>query len=64
MRVELMSIPTDTLMGFAGVSAGAMGGALEAKQNRICQFDFVEGIGWSMLSKFQRSRMKIRRIAV
>jgi hypothetical protein len=45
MRVELMSIPINTsslfsLMDFAGVSAGAVGGVLEAKEARIYQFDF------------------------
>jgi len=37
-------------MDFAGVSAGAKGGALEAKQNRIYQFDFVGVIGLGLIS--------------
>lgn len=55
MRAELMSIPINTsslfsLIDFAGVSAGAMGGALEAKQNRMYQFDFIGVIGLGLIS--------------
>jgi uncharacterized membrane protein YeiH len=55
MRAELMSIPINTsslfsLIDFAGVSAGAMGGALEAKQNRMYQFDFIGAIGLGLIS--------------
>jgi uncharacterized membrane protein YeiH len=51
----LTSIPINpsslfTLIDFAGVFAGAMGGALEAKQNRTYQFDFVGVIGLGFIS--------------
>ena len=39
-----------SLIDFAGVFAGAMGGALEAKQNRTYQFDFVGVIGLGFIS--------------
>jgi uncharacterized membrane protein YeiH len=39
-----------TLIDFAGVFAGAIGGALEAKQNRTYQFDFVGVIGLGFIS--------------
>lgn len=48
-------IPVNTsslfsLIDFAGVFAGAMGGAIEAKQNRTYQFDFVGVIGLGFIS--------------
>jgi uncharacterized membrane protein YeiH len=51
----LTPIPINTsslfsLIDFAGVFAGAMGGALEAKQNRSYQFDFVGVIGLGLIS--------------
>ena len=39
-----------SLIDFAGVFAGAMGGALEAKQNQTYQFDFVGVIGLGFIS--------------
>lgn len=39
-----------TLIDFSGVFAGAMGGALEAKQNRTYEFDFVGVIGLGFIS--------------
>src|SRR5580692_13073292 len=39
-----------SIIDFAGVFAGAMGGALEAKQNRTYQFDFVGVIGLGFIS--------------
>jgi uncharacterized membrane protein YeiH len=39
-----------SLMDFAGVFAGAMAGALEARQNRTYQFDFVGVIGLGLIS--------------
>ena len=50
-----MPIPINTsslfsLIDSAGVFAGAMGGALEAKQNRAYQFDFVGVIGLGFIS--------------
>jgi uncharacterized membrane protein YeiH len=39
-----------SMIDFAGVFAGAMGGALEAKQNRTYQFDFVGVIGLGFIS--------------
>jgi uncharacterized membrane protein YeiH len=39
-----------SLIDFLGVFAGAMGGALEAKQNRTYQFDFVGVIGLGLIS--------------
>lgn len=38
------------MIDFAGVFAGAVGGALEAKQNLIYQFDFVGVIGLGFIS--------------
>jgi uncharacterized membrane protein YeiH len=54
-KVRLTSIPINTsslfsLIDFAGVFAGAMAGALEAKQNRTYQFDFVGVIGLGFIS--------------
>jgi uncharacterized membrane protein YeiH len=51
----LTPIPINTsslfsLIDFAGVFAGAVGGALEAKQNRTYQFDFVGVIGLGLIS--------------
>lgn len=50
-----MPIPINTsslfsLIDFAGVFAGAMAGAFEAKQNRTYQFDFVGVIGLGFIS--------------
>jgi uncharacterized membrane protein YeiH len=39
-----------SLIDFAGVFAGAMAGAIEAKQNRTYQFDFVGVIGLGLIS--------------
>lgn len=39
-----------SLIDFAGVFAGAMAGAFEAKQNRTYQFDFVGVIGLGFIS--------------
>jgi len=39
-----------SIIDFAGVFAGAMGGAFEAKQNRTYQFDFVGVIGLGFIS--------------
>lgn len=39
-----------SLIDFAGVFAGAMAGALEAKRNRTYQFDFVGVIGLGFIS--------------
>ena len=39
-----------TVIDFSGVLAGAIGGALEAKQNRIYQFDFVGVLGLGTIS--------------
>ncbi len=39
-----------SIIDFAGVFAGALGGALEAKQNRRYQFDFVGVIGLGFIS--------------
>src|SRR5580658_10470433 len=54
-KVRLTSIPINTsslfsLIDFAGVFAGAMAGAFEAKQNRTYQFDFVGVIGLGFIS--------------
>lgn len=38
------------LIDFSGVLAGALGGALEAKQNRSYQFDFVGVLGLGVIS--------------
>jgi uncharacterized membrane protein YeiH len=51
----LTPIPINTsslfsLIDFAGVFAGAMAGAFEAKQNRTYQFDFVGVIGLGFIS--------------
>jgi uncharacterized membrane protein YeiH len=51
----LTPIPINTsslfsLIDFAGVFAGAMGGALEAKRNSTYQFDFVGVIGLGFIS--------------
>jgi uncharacterized membrane protein YeiH len=51
----LTPIPINTsslfsLIDFAGVFAGAMAGALEAKQNRTYQFDLVGVIGLGLIS--------------
>ena len=49
-----MPLPTPSslfsLIDFAGVFAGAMGGALEAKQNRTYQYDLVGVIGLGLIS--------------
>lgn len=55
LNVKLTPIPINTsslfsLIDFAGVFAGAVGGALEAKQNRTYQFDFVGVIGLGFIS--------------
>lgn len=39
-----------SLIDFSGVFAGALGGALEAKQNRSYQFDFVGVLGLGVIS--------------
>jgi uncharacterized membrane protein YeiH len=39
-----------SLIDFSGVLAGALGGALEAKQNRSYQFDFVGVLGLGVIS--------------
>ena len=39
-----------SLIDFAGVFAGALSGALEAKQNRTYHFDFVGLIGLGLIS--------------
>jgi uncharacterized membrane protein YeiH len=39
-----------SLIDFSGVFAGALGGALEAKQNRDYQFDFVGVLGLGVIS--------------
>jgi hypothetical protein len=54
-KVRLTPIPINTsslfsLIDFSGVFAGAMGGALEAKQNRTYQFDFVGVLGLGLIS--------------
>jgi uncharacterized membrane protein YeiH len=54
-RVKLTPIPINTsslffLIDFAGVFAGALAGALETKQNREYQFDFVGVIGLGFIS--------------
>jgi uncharacterized membrane protein YeiH len=54
-KVRLTPIPINTsslfsLIDFAGVFAGAMAGALEAKRNRTYQFDFVGVIGLGFIS--------------
>jgi uncharacterized membrane protein YeiH len=54
-KVRLTPIPINTsslfsLIDFGGVFAGAMAGALEAKQNRTYQFDFVGVIGLGFIS--------------
>jgi uncharacterized membrane protein YeiH len=51
----LKPLPIDTstiftVIDFSGVLAGAIGGALEAKQNRIYQFDFVGVLGLGTIS--------------
>ncbi len=51
----LKPIPIDTstiftMIDFSGVLAGAIGGALEAKQNRIYHFDFVGVLGLGTIS--------------
>jgi uncharacterized membrane protein YeiH len=50
MPISINTSSLFSLMDFAGVSAGAMGGALEAKQNRVYQFDFVGVIGLGLIS--------------
>lgn len=42
--------PIFSLIDFSGVLAGALGGALEARQNRIYHFDFVGVIGLGVIS--------------
>jgi uncharacterized membrane protein YeiH len=50
MSISINTSSLFSLMDFAGVSAGAMGGDLEAKQNRIYQFEFVGVIGLGLIS--------------
>jgi uncharacterized membrane protein YeiH len=55
MYAELVPIPLNTssffsLIDFSGVVAGAVGGALEAKQNRTYEFDFVGVLGLGCIS--------------
>jgi uncharacterized membrane protein YeiH len=39
-----------SLIDFAGVLAGAMGGALEARRNQTYHYDFVGVIGLGLIS--------------
>src|ERR1700722_4204659 len=50
MQMPINTSSLFSLIDFAGVFAGAVGGALEAKQNRTYQFDLVGVIGLGLIS--------------
>ena len=50
MAVSIDTSSLFSLIDFSGVFAGAMGGALEAKQNRAYQLDFVGVLGLGIIS--------------